>query len=128
MEPLYLDNLIVEYVKNVGDVPHVGQMEVHVRISREPIFEDRTSMRLTYRSELLEGHPGAELGGSTVSYGSVRADAYRGRMEVDVVLPHACLTSRDRPYQASRQATVRLLPDIIAEHERMMGAREAPQS
>ena len=110
------ENIIVEYVKNVEEVPSVGQMRVHVRISEDPMFNDARSMNLTYYSN----RHNMSMGGSTISYKSVRAESYRQRMEVNVVLPGGSLNNRVKPYRESRNATKKLLPKIIAEHERRM--------
>jgi hypothetical protein len=117
------ENIVVKYVKRISEVPYVGQMEVHVRISENPIFEDARSMQLTYFSEPFDGHRGPQLGDSTtLSYRAAKADDYRQRMKVDIVLPHDCLRDGVNPYRESRKATQKLLPQIIAEHEKMMSA------
>jgi len=117
------ENIIIEYVKEVENVPHVGQMTVHVNISRAPIFDDERSMKVRYFSESLSERGGNLRSESTISYKSAKAEAYRQRMTVDIVLPHACLMDRVKPYRESRKATIKLLPEIIAEHEKMMAAR-----
>ncbi len=119
------ENIIIEYVKKVEEVPYVGHMAVHVKVSDKPIFENSKSMKVAYFSEPFEGRGnGFELGSTTISYRSAKVEDYRQRMEVKIVLPNSRLRDRDKPYQESKKATQRLLRDIIAEHERIMSARK----
>jgi hypothetical protein len=123
------ENVAVQYVVKQTNVPYVGDFRAVVDISREPKFDNSKSIDVLFFSDADPASltSGRQLGASSISYASIKADNYRNRISVKLVLPSGCLMSRTLPYQAARDATKKLLPQLIAEHERLQAKAPATQ-
>ena len=116
-------NIMVKYAYEQANIPFVGKMTAIVEISRKPIFDNKKSIDVTFFSDNIfsKAESSTPMGTSNISYKSIRSEKYSGRIMVSVILPHECLTSGTIPYDSSRKATMKLLPQIIREHEKTYG-------
>jgi hypothetical protein len=118
-------NIIVKYVVSKKDVPYVGELKAVVEISKKPIFSNAKSIDVTFFSssdDPTENDPTVNrishsLGTTTISYKSIGLEKYNNRIMLSLILPSECLRS-NLPYETSRVSAKKLLPEIIAEHEK----------
>ena len=116
-------NRITTYQINQNNVSNtIYDLVTIVKISDKPIFDNKKSIEVKYlllcnfNLNHINIDRSSILGNTTISYKQVKAEEYRGKIEVNVLLGNSG-NGKDQ-YTIARENTIKLLSEIIAQYEK----------